>query len=46
MNAPLAVMAALEQEIGDLVARLHDTTTTHIAKRAYVHGFLTPASDA
>jgi adenosylhomocysteine nucleosidase len=36
----IGVMAALEQEVGDLIARLQHTTRTTMAKRDYVHGYL------
>lgn len=36
----IGVMAALEQEVGNLIDRLQRTTRTTMAKRDYVHGYL------
>ena len=46
MSEVIGVMAALEQEIGDLIARLQHSTRTTLAKRDYIHGYLGDPSDA
>ena len=39
MTAPIGIMAALPQEVGDFVSRIQSPTVTKIARRRYTQGF-------
>jgi adenosylhomocysteine nucleosidase len=46
MTAPIGIMAALPQEVGDFASRIQSPTVTKIARRRYTQGFFgTPGGD-
>ena len=46
MTAPIGIMAALSQEVGDVIARIQQPTTTKRARRHYTQGVLGDGTSA